>query len=202
MRTLKTTGYTKKIFFIIFMIAFLCGILFANLFAKDYIGNVGILSDYFLNKYKYMEINQSELFLYVLEKRIVPFLILGTLGITSFGIILQFGVAGWFGFSAGLFLSAATMKYGFKGILLCIGSIFPQYLIYIPALMVLMYKEYGVWAELGNKTGIQNRIKKTKKQIYIEYLIVLILTGILIFLGVMAESYLNPAIFKKILKTF
>ncbi len=52
----------KKIFGIIFMTGFLLGIIYANVIGKNYMESSGILSDYFLSRYKYYDIDNSNLF--------------------------------------------------------------------------------------------------------------------------------------------
>lgn len=196
---IRKSHFPKKVFFLVYMISFLLGIIFANWVGKSYIQNVGILSDYFLNRYKYTEINGSTLFLYVLEKRMAGILLIGTLGITFWGIVILFGGVIWFGFSSGLFLSAATMKYGFKGIFISLGCIFPQYLIYIPLCIFLLSMVYSIWVELYYGPKVSNRSKKTRRQLYGEYILLFLLICIVMLVGIMLETYVNPSILKKIL---
>lgn len=194
--------FPKKIFFMIYMISFLFGIIFANWAGKSYIQNVGILSDYFLNRYKHTEIIGSSLFLYVLEKRMAGILLIGTLGITFWGIIILLGGVMWFGFSAGMFLSAATMKYGFKGIFISLGCILPQYLIYVPVCIFLILIVYSIWMELYYPSRIIKKSKKNKTQLYGEYILLFLIVCIAMIVGIMLETYVSPAILKRILINF
>lgn len=194
--------FPKKIFFMIYMISFLLGIIFANWTGKNYIQNIGILSDYFINRYKHTEINGASLFLYVLEKRMAGIVLIGTLGITFWGIIILLGGVLWFGFSSGMFLSAATMKYGFKGIFISLGCILPQYLIYVPAFIFLVSIVYSIWMELYFPSKVIKRSKKTKTQLYGEYILLFFIVSIIMLIGIMLETYVNPVLLKRILTNF
>ena len=92
------------------------GVLFANLFGKNYLNQTGILSDYFLSKYKYMEIDYGNLFFYILGKRSVGILFLWIMGVTVLGCPAVWLYLVWYGFSAGMILSMSVMKFGVKAV--------------------------------------------------------------------------------------
>ena len=56
--------------------------------------------------------------------------------LTAAGILL------WTGFAAGILSVAAVLRMGLCGMLLCIAGIFPQYIFYVPAYLLLIRYYY------------------------------------------------------------
>ena len=79
----------------------------------------------------------------------------------------------WTGFSSGMLLSMAVLSMGIKGSILCIVGILPQFLLYIPAYMVIIWYSY---------TYPQNRWN-TQKSIFL---------GLTMLVGIILEAYINP----------
>ena len=114
------------------LLAFVAGIVMANLMGREAVSNAGILNDYFIEKFQYTDINGENLFFYILGERVPLLLLLCLLVFTSLGVAAGVLVLGWQGFSIGFMLSTAIAKYGIKGILLILGGLFPQYLFCTP----------------------------------------------------------------------
>ncbi len=172
------------------MIGFLAGILFANIFGKAYILGVGLLGEYFLLHFRYTQINYSKLFTYVLEERLKWFFIIGILGITNIGIPVIMALFVWLGFSGGVFLSVAIMKFGIKGIAVSLGAILPQFLIYIPVIIIYADK-------LVNRKMTDNKL--WKKQNWLQYVLFLLIGILSIGFGSALEGYINPLLLKWVL---
>lgn len=192
----------KKLFVLLFMAGLLGGVLFANLFGQDYLNHTGILSEYFLSKYKHMEIDYGDLFFYVLGKRAGGFAFLWIMGVTVLGCPAVWLYLIWYGFSAGLILSMSVMKFGVKGILISVGGIMPQYLIYIPLMIFFLYKVYEMSAQLYYGKYLSGRSYTPKKQMFLPYLLVLVIGMGGVLVGTFAETYLNTAFLRLILKNF
>ncbi|PXV95997.1 stage II sporulation protein M [Lachnotalea glycerini] len=187
---LKTKIVHKKLFLILFMVSFLSGIVFTNVFGRAYILGVGLMGEYFLLNFQHTQINFSRLFIYVFKERIKLFLLIGILGITNIGIPVISLLFMWLGFSSGVLLSVAILKFGLKGILVCMGGIFPQFLIYIP--VILFYSDKIIDKRFLDK-------KTLRKQNIIEYILFLVIGIIIISIGVILESYINPFILKSLI---
>ena len=122
----------------LFLTGFVVG-LFAVYFGRGILLNrAGMLDEDTLYRMKYMTVDSSILFWYVLCKRCRNFLVLIIMATTYLGWIFCGGVTVKYGFSVGFFLSTAVFRYGIKGILLGIVSIFPHYLCYLPAMILLL----------------------------------------------------------------
>lgn len=187
-----------KLFLVIFMIGFVVGILFTNLFGKTYISGTGILSEYFLNKYKYVEINSARLFLETIKMRSETLILIWLLGSTILGLAAICGYLCWLGFTTGIFLTVAVMKFGIKGIFICLGGMLPQYFIYIP--LFLFFSDRVLRMALS-VLGIQDNMhKKGERQLWMDYAILLLGSLFVLMIGCILESYINPYMLQALLK--
>ena len=140
-----------------FCIGFLIGIMIGNFLFPQVGGEAGIMSDYFLDKFEYMEIEWVSLFAYILEKRMKIYLILVISGVTVCGCLIAYGYTTWLGVSTGVFMSVCILRMGVIGILVGVLSILPQYLIYVPIYVFL------VWRMKENQEWIVNCTSKKEK---------------------------------------
>lgn len=179
--------------------AFMAGILVANLMGREAVSNAGILNDYFVEKFQYTEINGQNLFFYIIGERVPMLLLLLLLTLTSLGIAGGILMLDWQGFSVGFMLSTAIAKYGMKGILLVLGSLFPQYVFYFP--VYILYCYFAVYLRRRmNKDRAGNG--SDRRYIYGAWLIAAMGILAIFITGIFLESYINPTILKKILKFF
>ena len=176
--------------------AFVAGIFMANLMGREAVANAGILNDYFVEKFRYTDINAEHLFFYVLGERLpmmllMLFLMFGALGLASGMLVL-----GWQGFSVGFMLSTGIAKYGLKGILLILCGLFPQYICYLLA--------YGGYFSLAVflRQRSHGEYFLEKKYAYGMGMLAGTLLLLLFITGIFLESYVNPIILKNILKFF
>ena len=171
-----------KHFVLYFMLGFCSGILYANLFAKEYIISMGILSEYFLNQYSADEIQMGEYLWYVARIRLAPLLLLGALGCTKLrkGVVAAFIL--WTGFSSGLLFTSAVIKMGVKGIILFLIAFVPQFLFYAAGYLALLWYLY---------TYPQIRWNLAKTVIFL----------LLLLVGILLECYVNPVIMQMFIRT-
>ena len=171
-----------KHFALYYMLGFCAGILYANLFAKDYIISMGILSEYFLNQYSADDIRIAEYLWYVARIRLTPVFILGALGCTKRKKGAAAAFILWTGFSSGLLFTSAVIKMGVKGIILCLIALVPQFLFYIAGYLALLWYLY---------TYPQIRWNLTKTVIFL----------LLMAVGILLECYVNPVIMQMFIRT-
>lgn len=198
MKQTLTLEHSKKgvnKFILLFCIGFLLGIVVGNFFIPEAGGEAGIMSAYFLDKFEYMEIEYSSLFVYILERRMKIYWILTILGITGAGCIAALGYTTWLGISTGAFLSICILRMGIMGILVGVVSLFPHYLIYVPIYILLIWR-VGENAEMIKN----NSMKNEKKKVICKYFIIMALASLVLLVGVILESNVNPYLMKKILK--
>lgn len=175
-------GESKRYFVLFFTLGFLAGILYANLLSKDYIASLGIFNDYFLEQYTQTEVDAEQYFWYVLKLRAMPVIVLGALGCTR----IRKGAAAafllWTGFSGGIMLTAAVMKMGVKGIILCLIGLTPQFIFYVAAFLILLWFLFSY---------PQTRWNLSKTTMF----------GLLMIIGIILECYINPVLMKLFIGT-
>lgn len=198
-RSVKKIGIGTNQFFLDFFGCFCLGIILVNVIAGEYLSEMGIFGDYFLNQFQSMEVNTQNLFSYVFEKRMLFLVVLFVLGFTSIGCICSYICIGWFGLSCGLLLSLAAREQGIMGIIICFIGVMPQFLIYVPFGYLFLRKLYNTSSQMHfqNTSGMFD--KGYKRQVILSYFLVFLLTAALYFAGVLLESYVNPIILKKVL---
>lgn len=174
--------HTRKQLLAFFMPGFLFGILYVNLIMKKYTAEPGIFSDYFLKQYQTVEIVAKEYIWYLIRIRAVPFLVLLGLAFTKVRKVASIAFLVWTGFSSGMLFSMAVLEMGIKGSILCVVGILPQFLLYIPAYMVVIWYGY---------TYPQNKWN-TQKGIFV---------GLAMVVGVILEAYVNPILMLAFLGT-
>ena len=165
--------HVKKQLAALFMPGFLIGIIYVNFLAKKYVAAPDLFSEYFLDQFRGVQIDEKEYLWYLLRIRCVPFFMLSGLALTKLKKVSAGLFLGWTGISVGVLVSLAASNLGMKGCLLCLIGVSPQFLFYIPAyFMILKYcyeSEDGRW----------NRQKT-----------------IFVSLGIITELYVNPVLVK------
>ena len=169
--------HVKKQLAALFMPGFLIGIIYVNFLAKKYVAAPDLFSEYFLDQFRGVQIDEKEYLWYLLRIRCVPFFMLSGLALTKLKKVSAGLFLGWTGISVGVLVSLAASNLGMKGCLLCLIGVSPQFLFYIPAyFMILKYcneSEDGRW----------NRQKT-------------IFVGLMMSLGIITELYVNPVLVK------
>uniref|UniRef100_UPI004056AC85 stage II sporulation protein M n=1 Tax=Acetatifactor sp. TaxID=1872090 RepID=UPI004056AC85 len=162
--------------------------------------NTGLLDEYTLYHMKNMTVDSGALFYYVLRKRFVSVIILAVLATTYLGSVACGVVSCWYGICAGAFLGAVVIRYGIKGILLMAAGMFPQYLVYIPAMIGLLY-----WCRNVYKMIYLERTcgwDGAKPFVLPKSILQLVMLMILFLVGCIFESFLNPFCVRGILHLF
>lgn len=162
-----------------FLAGFLAGIAVICLFFEELVIGSGFLDASFLSGLQYLDINKNGLFLYSIQQR---------MGMSAFLVLLSAaGAAGmgiafvlvWSGISAGALLTVLSMRYGIKGLIFFLSCLLPQLFLMIPGYLMTMDWCYR---------------KMERRR--------LLLPLIVVIMGCFLESYVNPYIFKVVLKIF
>lgn len=176
----------------IFLTGLVTGIVIMIFGKSILLENTGILDEYTLYHMKYMTVDSGALFYYVLRLRLGSIIILAILATTYLGLLVCAGAVFWYGLCGGAFLSVAVIRYGVKGTLLAVTGIFPQYLLYVPAMIALLF-----WAQTIYR-GIYLKSEVSLPKCLIRFaLILLAMTA-----GCFMESFANPALLSGLLKFF
>ena len=171
----------KKQLLAFFMPGFLIGILYANCFLKQTIVDTNLFDIEILKKYTEINSFGNIYFLYIVQIRLIPFILLMALAFTKIKKLLMPIVVSGSAFSIRVLLTVAAIKIGMKGVLLCIVSVIPQSICYVPAyLVVLIYcMQYP------------SRQWSRQKTVFA--------IGVLI-IGMIIEAYLTPIILRSIIR--
>lgn len=192
-------------FIYVFLLGFFVGVLFINVWKDMLITNMGFLDEEMLYQMKYAKLDNNDFFAYVFRQRIILFACL-TIGATTYlGIVMTYGALLWFGFAGGIFMASATVRYGFKGILLLAGVFMPQYIIYVPVFGMLIKWCYYICCTMYFPKRIQSeqeRQYRNKKTFIIVNVVRVLMLFFGVIIGILLESYINPIFLTKLLKIF
>ncbi len=192
---LKTGNHTFLTFFCVGLIA---GILVINMGKSILLGDGGMFDESTLYHLKYMTVDSNALFCFILRKRIIRFLGLAVLSTTYLGLAACMGAAFWYGLSAGAFLATLMLRYGIKGILLAVISMFPQYLVYVPVVLALL-----LWCqELFRGIYVRGEYSAADRGFLVKKAGRLLVLMAVLVVGCMLEAYMNPFILMGFLKIF
>lgn len=165
----------KKYMALLCALGFLAGILYSNVAQNHLISEMGIFSDYFLSQYLQTDILVTDYLWYITKVRTIPMGILVILGCTRARKIASGAFLAWTGFACGMLMTAAVLKLGLKGLLLCVMALTPHIFFYAVSYLVVVIHFLRVPESAWN-------VSKTVS------VVLFMLAGILL------ECYVNPAV--------
>jgi stage II sporulation protein M len=172
------------------------GVLCANVFRTNYAQQMQNYEENVFSEITANEIDYAGLFRYVLGKNFNNFIVFWLLSITILGIPYMALKITSFGFFAGFFISAVTMQYGLKGIILIIVYAFPHGLLYLPIALISLYKGYELCRKIyqTNRTSFGGLAKPIKS-----HLIIILLLALALLVASFLEAYPGAFLLKKAL---
>ena len=172
------------------MLAFIAGILLANLLQRDLLTTYGILNDYFLRQYSYQAIDGNRLFCQVLLLRGKTAFIIFLLGRVLRGRGYCMLMESLLGVTFGFLAVVSIVNLGVRGIAVLLCGLFPQWIFYLCALFCHMacVQRREEEAESGRADRLTVCLTRG--------MLLLLLTA----LGIVTESYVNPALFGFLVK--
>lgn len=182
-----------------FAAGLLLGFLTINIGKGAWLIDTGLFDEDTLYQMKYMTVDSGALFCYILRKRTCVLLVLSVAATTYLGMAVCMGAACWYGFSAGVFLSALLLRYGIKGIVLAVVSVFPQYLLYVPAFWLFLKWAEHLYRSIYSRSAAYDA---SDKGFALKKLGKLALILVLTALGCLLEGYVNPRLLLGYLKVF
>lgn len=173
--------------------SFLLGILIPNIIWKTAWNQKAAASIYLLSIFTGKDLEDQEYFIQVLKMRASIFILAALCGITVFGVVIAIvGLLGS-GLLLGMVLTMSVLEFGIPGCAVGIGLVFPQYIFYIPCMLLLFTEIYRqsleTWKNQGRMsadiTGYTGRI---------------LLCGLGYSLGILLEIYCNPKVMEFLMK--
>ncbi|MBO5279274.1 MAG: hypothetical protein J6B06_07275 [Lachnospiraceae bacterium] len=162
-----------------FLTGLLAGTFFFNMWGKDYIEELLLYKGLLTGRYEAGALAGAALCFYIARKRLPRFLALLFMELTEFCTMGRMFFAAYYGFCAGVCLSAFVFQYSMRGIAYFGLFLFPHYGAY--AMM---------WQVLNNK----ERWKSNRKRILV--------SSLLFVTGIILEGYLHAGLMQKILQNF
>lgn len=200
MKIKKYSPFTGRLpLLYIFLTGFVVGIAAMNFGKSTLLEETGLLDEYTLYQIKYMTVDSSAFFVFVMKKRIGSMLMLTVLATTYLGLLVCGGCMFWYGLSAGSFFTALMIRYGLKGIFLAMASLLPHYVLYVPAAVALVR-----WCENLNRNIYFDRYTALEDKKVVQPGQLMRFMGIagVIVTGCILESFCNPYILLALLKIF
>ncbi|MGN0353035.1 MAG: hypothetical protein ACI4ES_15420 [Roseburia sp.] len=177
------------------ILAFLGGIVGANLLGIEKLTSYGILNSYFLDKLSSVTIHYKELAVQIFLLRMKELVLLIVLSFVFKRVSVWKGCIFFLLFSLGFLVTASIFNFGWKGMVIAGGVLVPQWIFYGLSLYLLVRGSDKVNGVDGKLYHYQNR-KEKYGMIFALYGAVLLIMS----LGVVTESYINPTILRKLLK--
>ena len=173
--------------------SFLLGILIPNIIWKTAWNQKAAASIYLLSIFAGKDLEDQKYFIQVLKMRASIFILAALCGITVFGVVIAIvGLLGS-GLLLGMVLTMSVLEFGIPGCAVGLGLVFPQYIFYIPCMLLLFTEIYRqsleTWKNQGRMsadiTGYTGRI---------------LLCGLGYSLGILLEIYCNPKVMEFLMK--
>lgn len=184
---------------ILVIVGLFLGAFFANIFQSYYYDRMMNYHNVIFSEIVREKINYNQLFFFIFKENFKEFMVFWLLSITILGIPYMVLRLIYFGFSLGFFISVIAMQYGFKGILLILVYEFPHGLIYIPIILLSLYKGFVLCRSIYyDNRNITETIMSHLKS----YILLLIFLVALLLLGSLLEAYVGSFFLKKTLGLF
>lgn len=173
--------------------SFLLGILIPNIIWKTAWNQKAAASVYLLSIFAGKDLEDQEYFIQVLKMRASIFILAALCGVTVFGVVIAIAGLLGSGLLLGMVLTMSVLEFGIPGCAVGAGLIFPQYIFYIPCMLLLFTEVYRqsleTWKNQGRMaadiTGYTGRI---------------LLCGLGYSLGILLEIYCNPKVMEFLMK--
>lgn len=179
---------------ILFLTGFFIGNILPNLMWKMEWKQKTLASFYLIRNFAKKDISGGAYFMEVFRRRGGFFPLLFLCGFTIFGVPLSVAYMLILGVETGIILTLSVLEFGIYGGVAGAGLLIPQYLIYLPAYFYLagiVYRQsYGIWKNYGLVPQKSGEYIRQGMAAFVAY------TG-----GILAESFLNPWIVEKVLKS-
>ena len=196
----KSRIYT--VWFYLFLGSFLLGVLVMNFGNELFLGEEGIFSIASMSRLKYVEIDAGRFLGYVLKQRMGEFIVLLLLSTTALGSLCVYAVVSWQGILTGMMITAAFIRYGLKGIILILGSMFPHQCLLIPAGIMLLIWCCENYARIHGRSKMPISHYKNRSQLLVRQGMGLLWIFFVNFIGCILESYVNPILVCDLIKFF
>lgn len=191
-----------RMWFAVFSAGFLTGVLIMNLCSGRFLNEEGIFNAASISRMKYLEVDNSSFFRYVLGQRVRIFFFLGLTSTTCIGIAAAYLSIIWQGLVTGMIITAAIIRFEMKGMLLILAGVFPQQLLLIPAGIMMLCWCYQNCCFLYYPHKCLWPLYRNKQKQYLRQAGILLWIAGVVVIGCILECYVNPILISDLIKIF
>lgn len=201
---MRNHSFTKNCYYMLylFMIGLFIGILIVNVGHDTWIKDSVLLGSDMLEKLETSNLESGRLFGYILKHRLFTLCMLSLLATTMFGISVICVYICYMGLAAGCLLSVAVIRYGIRGMILMMAGIFPQGILLIPGYVALFLWAAGINRVLYAKSNYLDSFERYSKQFYLKKGVQMMGIMLVVIMGCLLESYVNPKMLHLVLNIF
>lgn len=194
----------KNCYYIVYLftIGLFLGILIVNAGYDSWIKDGSLLGTEMILRLKNSTPDSSGLFGYVMKHRLFTVCMLGLLATTMIGLPAVCGYICYVGLAAGCLLSVAVIRYGVRGLFLMMAGIMPQGIVLVPAYAALFVWAVSVNRMLYSKSPYKECYVRYSRQLYLKKGLQIAGIAVVVIIGCLLESYVNPKMLHFILKIF
>ena len=172
------------------ILGFLTGVFTLALWHENFLVAENVLGQDFLYSISDVEIDKRALFFLSLERRLRAFFLLFLLTFSSVNFFCNIVFFFLNGLYVGSIIELFTIRYGLQGILIYLSFVLPQGVFYVMGFLTL-----GCWClrlEMKQGKNMNKKVGKIKTEFNKKELVIAFL---LVFIGILMESFVNPKIF-------
>lgn len=189
----------KRSYLFLFLLGLVAGTVIINILNRGYYDKINITQEHYIKTISDVIVNKRGMFVYLVSKYFKEFAIIIICNCFFFGKIYNIFYIFTKGVSISIVLSSYVLKYGVKGLLVFIVSIFPHYFVYILVIVLAICAGFSMRNNVlhntntaGSLTNIDNvAILRVVKKLII-YLIIFMMLSMIISL---LETYVNIGLY-------
>ncbi len=188
----RITKQIPPIVLIVFLciLGFMLGVLTIAFQQENWLVKEGILNQDFIYEFELLKIDKRAVFFLCLGRRIRAFFLLFLLAFSSVNLFVVFSFFVISSFYVGSIVEMFAIRYGMQGIAMYVTMIFPQGIFYCLGFFSLgcwCLRQEGREGKLNEQKMKKVREIRNKKVVFAAFLLILV--------GIIMESYINPKIF-------
>ncbi len=194
--------FRKRLFLAIFIIGLVSGTFIINTMSKSYYEKINVTQDHYIKMISSVVVDKNDVFQNGIVEYYREFVIIFVFNCFFFGKAYNMLYLFLKGAGIGVVLSSYVMKYGVKGMLVYIMSIFPHYVVYVPSVILvicagismrrIIVDNMGKSTKYGLKDIAGRDLIKILGKISVYMIIILIFA---FFISVL-EAYINIPVFR------
>ena len=186
----------------IFFLGIIIGIILIFLCRGRLQTDIYLLNEEWILSVQNRTLDSKALYIYILLKRIKEMGIMVLFATTFAGLVCLYGYIGTVGVGVGVLTAIACLRYGIKGLVLILVASFPQMIFYLSSFLYLFHLCYQLCIKLYYPHKDYWKINGSTKVFLLKNILFACITLVVVIIGTVRESYVNPKIFFNFIKNF